>query len=410
MTPSTLTTSTMPPSTLIPVAPTSRADLLGTYAPAETRFVSGHGSWLIDDTGARWLDFTAGIGVNALGFDSPVVRGAIEEALDTGLVHTSNLFRTVPAEALATALVASAFPSKVFFCNSGAESGEAAIKFARRIVGSRANSPETKFEVVAFRNGFHGRLHGTLAITDRPAYQAPFRPLMPGGVIVDLADPEAVASAITPERTAAVFVEPVMGEGGVTPIATETLQHLRTLCDAAGALLVFDEVQCGLGRTGTLWAWQESGVVPDILVTAKPLAGGLPMGAVLVGDTHAAAIRPGDHATTFGGGPLVASVALAGLAAVAAPDFLGEVRRKGARLEAGLHALTRRSNSARCAHGRGLMWGLSLDRPASEVAAAAREHHVLLVGAGPDVVRFLPPLTVTDDEIDLVLDVLDRVL
>lgn len=389
-----------------PFASTTREALLGTYAPGDTVYVEGEGSWLISEEGTRYLDFTSGIGVNALGFGSTVIREAVEGALATGLVHTSNLFRTAPAEALAAELAAHAFPSKVFFCNSGGEATEAAIKFARRVVRSREGAPESKHEIVAFRQGFHGRLHGALAITDRPAYQDPFRPLMPGAVIADLSDLDGVASAISPERTAAVFVEPIMGEGGVTPVAPETLARLRELCDAAGALLVFDEVQCGIGRTGDLFAWQASGVVPDLLTLAKPLAGGLPMGAVLLAEAHAGAIRPGDHGTTFGGGPLVASVALAVLRTVADPDFLAEVRRKGTRLGEGLAALVESHEGARCHHGRGLMWGVTVSRPVAEITAAAHAAGLLLVGAGPGVVRLLPPLTVTDDEIDRALAVL----
>ena len=393
-----------------PTPATTRDHLIGTYAPPAVRYVAGEGSWLITEDGDRHLDFTSGIGVNALGFDSAVIRAAVEEALDTGLVHTSNLFRTAPAEALAAELTGAAFPSKAFFCNSGGEAGEAAIKFSRRIVRSKAGAPESKFEIVAFRDGFHGRLHGTLAITDRPRYQEPFRPLMPGARIVDLADMDAVAAAIHPDHTAAVVIEPIMGEGGVKPIDADTLRRLRELCDAAGALLVFDEVQCGLGRTGDLFAWQDAGVVPDLLVLAKPIAGGFPMGAVLVAEAYADAIQPGDHGTTFGGGPLVAHVARAVLRTVSDPEFLARVRALGERLSAGLHALVERKESALCAHGRGLMWGLSVSRPVAEITAAALERDVLLVGAGPGVVRFLPPLTVSEAEIDRVLEVLEDVL
>lgn len=385
-----------------PAPPVTAPDaLLGTYVRPPFLLVEGKGTEVRDADGRTYLDFTAGIGVNALGHGHPAVAEAVRGALQRGLIHTSNLFRTAPGEALARRLVALTFPGQVFFCNSGAEANEAAFKFARRWAG------EGRTGILAFRGSFHGRLFGTLAATDRPAYREPFEPLMPGVRFADVGDDEGVAALLGEGETAAVIIEPVQGEGGIVPVPPEFLKRLRTICDRHGVLLIFDEVQCGLGRTGTLFAYEEAGVLPDLLTLAKPLAGGLPMGAVVVSSRVAGAVRPGDHATTFGGGPLVASAALAVLAELTAPGFLDAVNRKAARLRDALEAL-----GAGQVRGQGLMLGLVLPegRSAAEVVSACREAGLLLVTAGPDVVRFLPPLTVTDEEIDAAVELLGGAL
>jgi predicted acetylornithine/succinylornithine family transaminase len=381
-----------------PVAPA----LLGVYARVGPTFVGGDGCELIAADGARYLDFTAGIAVNALGFGHPAVRRAMEDALATGLVHVSNLYRTEPGEHLAEELVARSFAAAAFFCNSGAEANEGAFKFARRATG--------KTDIVAFSGGFHGRLFASLAATDRPDYRRPFEPLLAGVRIIPLGDRAAVDAAIDPARTAAVIVEPVQGEGGVRPAPAEWLAHLRGLCDERGAALVFDEVQCGLGRTGTLFAYEAAGVEPDILTLAKPLAGGLPMGAILLNERIAAAVQPGDHATTFGGGPLVASVALAVLRTVSNPAFLAEVRHKGEWLGRRLEQAAARRRRVREVRGRGLMWGVELTEPAGRFIAAARERGVLFVGAGPTVIRLVPPLVITVPELERGVALLEEVL
>jgi predicted acetylornithine/succinylornithine family transaminase len=378
--------------------------LLGVYARVGPLFVAGEGSELIAEDGARYLDFVAGIAVNALGYNNPIFRDAVTRALDTGLVHVSNLYRTEPGERLAAELAGRAFPSggQVFFCNSGAEANEGAFKFARKWSG--------KTDIVAFTGSFHGRLFASLAATDRPDYRRPFEPLLAGVQIIPLGDEEATARAITRERTAAVIVEPVQGEGGVRPVPNEFLLFLRKLCDETGAALIFDEVQCGLGRTGTMFAAEQTGVVPDMYTLAKPLGGGLPMGAVLLNDTIAGALAPGDHATTFGGGPFVAAVALEVVRAIADPDFLADVRAKGEWLGGALTTLAARRARVREARGRGLMWGLELNEIAAPIVAAARERHLLVLTAGPTVIRIVPPLTVTRDELERGLAILDEVL
>jgi predicted acetylornithine/succinylornithine family transaminase len=378
-----------------PAATTS--PLLGVYRSAAPLFVGARGCCLFDEKGKRYLDFASGIGVNALGYGDAGIARALARATATGLIHTSNLFRTAPASELARELVAQSFADQVFFCNSGAEANEAAFKFARR--WARAQGGPAKHEIVAVRGAFHGRLFGTLAATDRRALQEPFEPLMPGVHFIEAGDIAGATHAIARECTAAVIVEPVQGEGGVRPLAAAYLDALRKLAHAADALLIFDEVQCGLGRTGQLFAYQTVDVEPDLLTLAKPLAGGLPMGAVLLTDGVAAAIQPGDHATTFGGGPLVASVALEVVRRIAEPSFLRAVQERGAQLAAQLTAL-RAFPAVRDTRGIGLMWGLELDTEAAPVVARALEAGLLLTSAGERVIRLLPPLVISADEIE----------
>jgi acetylornithine/N-succinyldiaminopimelate aminotransferase len=385
----------------VPAAPASPT-LLDVYARVGPPLVAGEGVELVAQDGTRYLDFVAGIGVNALGYNHPVIRGAIERALGAGLIHVSNLFRSEPGEQLADELVARSFADRVFFCNSGAEANEAAFKFARKWSG--------KSEIVAFSGSFHGRLFATLAATDRPDYRRPFEPLVPGIRIAPREDWAAVDHAISASRTAAVIIEPVQGEGGVRPFDAEWLGFVRELCDSRGVALIFDEVQCGLGRTGTLFAYEQTGVVPDVLTLAKPLAGGLPMGAVLVTAAVAAALKPGDHATTFGGGPLVASVALALLRTIADPVFLDDVRRKGEWLGARLAELAARSPRVREVRGRGLFWGLELGEPAAAIVTAARERGLLVLTAGPQVIRVIPPLVIRREELERGVAILEEVL
>jgi acetylornithine/N-succinyldiaminopimelate aminotransferase len=249
-----------------------------------------------------------------------------------------------------------------------------------------------------------------LSATDRPAYQDPFRPLLPGIRFAEVGDPEALEQLVSPERTAAVIIEPIQGEGGVLPIPHHFLRAVREICDAADAALIFDEVQVGLGRTGSLWAYQASGVEPDLLTLAKPLAGGLPMGAVLLRETVAREIRPGDHATTFGGGPLVAAVALAVCRKIGDPAFLAGLERKGSWLENQLGALALRSRKVLAVRGAGLIWGLVIDAPAADVVERARDEGLLLCTAGPSVVRIVPPLTIGYDDLEIGLGTLEGVL
>ncbi len=381
--------------------------LLGVYRPPEPVLVSGRGARVADADGRVYLDFTSGLAVNALGHGDATVLEAARAALDTGLIHTSNLFRTAPAAELAEWLVERSFGARVFFCNSGAEAVEGALKFARRWATSAGGPDATG--IVALTGGFHGRTMGALSATDRPAYRAPFAPLLPRVEIVDPRDTAAVRRAIAPGRTAAVIAEPLQAEGGVHELGAEFLRGLRELCDDAGAALIFDEVQTGLGRTGRLWAHEWSGVTPDLMTLAKPLAGGLPMGAVVLAEHIADAIQPGDHASTFGGGPFVASVALAVCRRLGSDEILdnvaecdGWLRERFARL-AGRGAIVE-------ARGRGLLWGLQLDRPAGPFVDGARYRGLLVCTAGADVVRLLPPLNVSGGELREGIDLLEEVL
>jgi predicted acetylornithine/succinylornithine family transaminase len=392
----------------MPVIATNATEpaLLAVYKRAAPLFVSARGCVLTDAEGREYLDFTAGIAVNALGYGDPGLLAAARAALDTGLIHVSNLFRTEPGEQLAHELVSRSFADRVFFCNSGAEANEAAIKFARRWA-REAGTPE-KHEIVALGGSFHGRLMGSLALTDRPSYQTPFLPLMPGARIVaaDLAAVEAVASA---SRTAAIIVEPVQGEGGVVPLPAALLVGLRQIADRVGALLVFDEVQCGLGRTGALFAYELSGVVPDVMTLAKPLAGGLPMGAVLLTDRVASTLRPGDHATTFGGGPFVASVALHVLRRVSDPAFLARIRAQGEFIHRTVSGWIG-EGPVRAVRGVGLMWGIELDRAAGPYVGAALEAGLLILTAGEKVIRLVPPLVIERTELVRGLAILRELL
>jgi predicted acetylornithine/succinylornithine family transaminase len=384
-----------------PSAPATTA-LLGVYARVGPTFVAGDGCELIAADGSRYLDCVAGIAVNALGYGHPAIRDAVARALETGLIHVSNLYHTEPGERLAEELVARSFADRVFFCNSGAEANEAAFKFARKWSAQPG--------IVAFSGAFHGRLFASLAATDRPDYRTPFEPLVPGVHLLPLGDRAAAQRMLAESPVGAVIIEPVQGEGGVRPVPADWLGFLRALCDAHGAALIFDEVQCGLGRSGTLFAYEQSGVAPDMLTLAKPLAGGLPMGAVLLSDRIAAALQPGDHATTFGGGPLVASVALEVLQQLAAPEFLAAVRARGVRLGTALRALADRSPKVKEVRGVGLMWGLELTQPAAPFVTAARERGLLIATAGPSVLRLVPPLVIPDADIDRAVGTLGEVL
>ena len=376
--------------------------LLGLYARVGPTFVKGEGVELIAEDGKRYLDFVAGIAVNALGYGHPVIANAVRRALDTGLVHVSNLYNTEPAERLAQELVTRSFADQVFFCNSGAEANEAAFKFARKWT--------RKTEIVAMGGSFHGRLFASLAATDRPDFKRPFEPLLAGVHIARMGDWASVDRLVSEARTAAVIVEPVQGEGGVRVVPDEWLGFLRELCDERGAALIFDEIQCGLGRTGRLFAYEHVGIAPDMLTLAKPLGGGLPLGAVLVKADIGASLVPGDHATTFGGGPLVTSVGLEVLKTIGDPAFLADVAAKGEWLAERFAALAAKRPRVRDVRGRGLMWGIELAEPAGPVVTAAREKGLLVLTAGPTVLRILPPLVISQRELERGVAILEEVL
>ena len=392
---------------MVSVASTEAIPILATYKRAPMEFVKGEGVELIDSDGKRYLDFASGIAVNALGYGDAGIAQVITDAVSTGLIHTSNLYRTSPGELLAAKLTDRSFASSVFFCNSGAEANEGAFKFARR--WARQVGTDAKVEIVALRGSFHGRLFASLAATDRPSYRAPFRPLA-GGVSIcerDLADLE---TALDEETVAAVIVEPIQGEGGVRVLDPEFLQGLRKLTAKREIALIFDEIQCGLGRTGHLFAYENSGVVPDMLTLAKPLAGGLPMGAVLVSEEISATIKPGDHGTTFGGGPLVAAVAGYVFDRLSDPSLLKAVRENGAWLGEQLDAIARRSGKVRAIRGTGFIWGLDVVDSANDIVKRGWEEGLLALTAGEHTLRLLPPLIMDRDDLARGVAILEKII
>jgi acetylornithine/N-succinyldiaminopimelate aminotransferase len=381
----------------IPVEHGIASGILGTYKRAPMVLVRGEGVEVFDDTGKAYLDFASGIAVNALGYGDAGIRGVMMKALDSGLIHVSNLYRTKAGEELAAKLVEKSFADAVFFCNSGAEANEAAFKFVRR--WGRATGSDAKTGIVALRGSFHGRLFASLAATDRPSYRAPFRPLA-GGVSICERDLEALDAALQEESVAAVIVEPVQGESGVRVLEEEFLQSLRRLATDRGIALIFDEIQCGLGRTGTFFAYESFGVTPDIVTLAKPLAGGLPMGATLVSAEIANTIKAGDHGTTFGGGPFVAAVASYVVDRLSDPELLRHVRENGAWLGDTLRTIARRSGKVRAVRGLGYMWGLDVVDRAADVVERGWAEGILMVTAGDHTVRLLPPLVMTQQDLE----------
>jgi len=369
--------------------------ILATYKRAPMRIVRGEGVELFDDEGNAYLDFTSGIAVNALGYGDEGLREAMHAAAD-GLVHVSNLYRTEPGEALARWFVEHSFADRVFFCNSGAEANEGAFKFARRWARTIGGAP--KHEIVALRGAFHGRLFASLAATDRPQYRLPYRPLA-GGITIAERDLRELDGMLDAETVAALIVEPVQGEGGVRVLDEGFLLELRALTRERRVALILDEIQCGLGRTGWLFAHERSGITPDLMTIAKPLAGGLPMGAILVSSEIACAVQPGDHGTTFGGGPFVAAVARYVVERLSDETLLATVRAHGAWLGDTLDAMAQRRTDIRAVRGVGLMWGLDTVQPAADIVRRARERGLLVLSAGDHTVRLLPPLTIRRDEL-----------
>jgi acetylornithine/N-succinyldiaminopimelate aminotransferase len=388
-------TSTPAPGALLPV-----------YKRAPIELVRGDGIRLFDAGGREYLDFTSGIAVNALGYGDDGLRRAMHDAAD-GLVHVSNLFRTAPGELLAQRLVELSFADRVFFCNSGVEANEGAFKFARR--WARAVGTAAKHEILGVRGAFHGRLFASLAATDRPAYRAPFRPLA-GGVSIAERDLESLGRLLESETVAALVIEPIQGEGGVRVLDAGYLRELRALTRERRIALIFDEIQCGLGRTGHLFAYQRVNVEPDIMTLAKPIAGGLPMGAILITNEIAATIQPGDHGSTFGGGPFVASVARHVLERVSDAALLESVRTNGQWLGASLREMANETARIRDVRGVGFIWGIDVHEPAGDVIARARDEGLLLVGAGDYTLRLLPPLVATRGDLEEGLHRLQRAL
>ncbi|MFG1425184.1 aspartate aminotransferase family protein [Roseixanthobacter glucoisosaccharinicivorans] len=370
--------------------------VLPTYARIDLVFERGEGCWLVTTDGRRYLDFTAGIAVNILGHAHPYLVSALTEQAGK-LWHTSNLFRIVGGERLAERLKAVTFADTMFFTNSGAEALECAIKMARRyqyVIGA-----EAKNRIIAFEGAFHGRTLATIAAGGNPKYLEGFGPNMPGFDHVPFGDIEAVKAAIGPE-TGAILAEPIQGEGGVRVPSADFLPQLRALCDEHGLLLILDEVQCGVGRSGNLFAYQSSGIVPDIMAVAKGIGGGFPMGACLATENAARGMTLGTHGSTYGGNPLAMAVGNAVLDVVLADGFLERVQAMSALLVRTLNEIKDRHPAVIAeVRGEGLLLGVRAQGPAAELVLALRDEGLLAPGAGDNVVRLLPPLILTEEEI-----------
>lgn len=386
---------------------TATDPIMGTYGARAFAAVRGEGSYLYDDNGRAYLDFTSGIAVTSLGHCHPRLVKALTDQAST-LWHASNLFEMPGQAALANMLCFASFADKVFFTNSGAEALECAIKTARRFQHD-AGQPE-RYRIITFEGGFHGRTLATIAAAGQDKLVAGFGPMLSGFDHVAVGDLAAVEAAVSGE-TAAILIEPILGEGGIQVVQSDFLLALRSLCDEHGLLLIYDEVQCGVGRTGHLFAHQASGALPDIMALAKGLGGGFPIGACLATTRACAGMTPGSHGSTFGGNPLAVAVGKAVFEELQAPGFLKEVLKKGKALAGGLTQLQSHYPTViEAVRGAGLMLGLKLKTPNGEFVAAARSEGLLCVPAGDNVVRLLPPLNVRDEEIGKALDVLASTL
>ncbi len=378
--------------------------VMETYARADLLFVRGEGARLWDAAGREFLDFAAGIAVCSLGHCHPAVTRAIQEQA-AKLVHTSNLFLNEWQPRLAEKLIGHGFDGGVcFFCNSGAEANEALIKLARK-----AGNEKGRNEIIVMNDSFHGRTLATLAATGRSKYRKGFQPDMSGFKFVDYNNVDAIREAIN-EKTAAVMLEPVQGEGGLIPSKPGYLQAVRDLCDEHGIMLLFDEVQCGMGRTGSFFAWQHFGVKPDALSMAKALGNGFPIGAMLASEKYAKVLTPGTHASTFGGTPLATAAACAVIDAYDREKVLDNVRARSAYLMEKLRGFVGKYPCVKGVRGVGLMLGLLLDRPAASILASLREEGMIALSAGETVLRLVPPLTITQEDCEKAVALIDRAL
>jgi predicted acetylornithine/succinylornithine family transaminase len=387
----------------VEIAELYRRYVLPTYAPPAIALVRGRGTTVWDADGRRYLDFIGGIAVAAVGHCHPKLVRAIRRQVGR-LIHCSNLFYNEPQALLAQALAERSLRGGCFFANSGAEANEALIKLARRW-GSQNGG---RWRIVTMRNSFHGRTLATLTATGQAKVQQGYEPLPEGFDYAEFNNLESVQAALT-DRTAAVLVEAVQGEGGIVPARADFLQGLRRLCTEAGILLLMDEIQCGMGRTGAWWAWQQYGIEPDAFSIAKGLGGGYPIGAIVVAPGLTQVFQPGSHASTFGGSPLACAAALAVIDIIEEEHLLANARDRGADLIEGLRSLQKEFPFLVDVRGVGLMVGLVLDRPAKPIEVRLREAGLLVLATAERVLRFLPPLTVTRREIDRALNILRKV-
>ncbi len=382
---------------------TEKQVLLGTYARPKFVLTHGEGAYVFDKEGKRYLDFVAGIAVNGLGYaDEGAVFTLQEQA--TKLWHCSNLYYTEPQVRLAKLLVENTFADKVFLTNSGTEAMEGAIKLARKW-GKRTRGKDC-FEMIAFEHSFHGRSMGALSATGQPKFWEDYEPMLPGFRFATFNDLDSVTKQMTPQ-TCAIIVEPVQGEGGIYPADVDFLQGLRKLCEHQQCLLMLDEIQCGLGRTGTFCAYEQYDIEPDMMVIAKPIAGGLPMGAILMTDEVAQHIKVGNHGSTFGGGPLVAGVAEYVVKKILKPAFLRQVRDNGEYLRLQIEDLRPTCLEIISVRGKGLMLGVELSVTVQPVIEACAQNGLLVCKAGDKILRLLPPLIVERQHIDEAVEILE---
>ena len=387
----------------------SQSAVMKTYGRAELAFASGEGCWLVTDDGSRYLDCASGIAVNTLGHSHPGLVAALREQAGK-LWHTSNLYRIPGQERVAAKLAALTGLDQVYFCNSGAEANESAVKIARRAMHERGE-PD-RMTILCATGSFHGRTLGMLAATDKPANRTGFGPMPDGFEHVAFGNLNALRDRMGP-HVAAVMIEPVQGEGGARDAQDDYLAGVRAAADEFGALVIADEVQCGIGRTGTLFAYETSGIRPDIIAVAKGLGGGFPVGAVIASEAVGNAMTPGTHGSTFAGNPLAMAVAEVVLDELGAPGFLEDVRRRAGIMRDSLQAVADRYEGAVVElRGRGFLCGVRLADalPAGDAVAAMREENLLTVPAGENTVRFLPPLVISEEEIALAAETFERVL
>lgn len=384
----------------------SESYIMNTYGRFNVTFEKGEGTKLYDKNGVEYLDFVSGVAVNCLGHCHPVMVNAIKEQ-SSKLIHISNYYWNENAMKLSELLCKNSDHQKVFFCNSGTEAIEAGIKLARKY--GLIHGGESKKEIIYMNNSFHGRTLGSLSITGQPKYQESFKPLIGDVASVNFNDENDIKDKIS-SKTCAVILEPIQGEGGIIPASKAYLELVRKLCDENNALLIFDEVQCGMGRTGSLFAYKKFGVIPDIVCIAKALGGGFPIGAMVAKEAAAASFVPGDHGNTYGGNPLACGVSFAVVSELTNSGLLNGVEEKGKYMFSKLVALKEKYSVIKEVRGMGLLIGTSLEGNIKEVINTCFENKLLLITAGSDTVRFLPPLNVSFEEIDKALEIFEKAI
>lgn len=381
-------------------------NLIHTYNRYQIVLEKGEGVYLYDLEGKKYLDFTSGIAVFALGYGNEAYNNALKEQIDK-LIHTSNYFYSVSMAEAAAKLKKASGMERVFFCNSGTEAIEGALKLARKYTWLKGEKGRT--DIIAMNHSFHGRSTGALAVTGNPHYREAFEPLMGGISFADYNEIESVKKLVT-DKTCAILLEPVQGEGGIYPARKEFLEELRALCDEKDILLIFDEIQCGMGRTGSMYAWQQYGIQPDVLTSAKALGCGVPVGAFLASQKTAGVLEAGDHGTTYGGNPLACAAVSKVFDLYEEKNLLGHVQEVSVYLEEKLNTLAEKYGFIQERRGLGLMQGLEFTVPVGGIIKEAMEKGVILISAGTNVIRFVPPLTIEKEHIDEMISILNQVL